>query len=108
MTTTRTFYDLIKSAPKGRFAGIKRNYTVEDAAKLRSSVRIEYTLATRGANRLWDMLKTEPYINALGALSGNQAMQMVRGGLKAIYLSGKRLWGVLGPRGPRLKRQCKE
>jgi len=56
--------------------------------KLRSSVHIEYTLATRGANRLWETLKTEPYVNALGALSGNQAMQMVRGGLKAIYLSG--------------------
>jgi isocitrate lyase len=88
MATTRTFYDVIRSAPKGRFAGIKRNYTIEDVVKLRSSVHIEHTLATRGANRLWETLKTDPYVNALGALSGNQAMQMVRGGLKAIYLSG--------------------
>jgi len=88
MTTTRTFYDLIRAAPKGRFAGIKRNYNVEDVMKLRGSVNIEHTLASRGANRLWDMLKTDPYINSLGALSGNQAMQMVRAGLKAIYLSG--------------------
>lgn len=88
MTTTRTFYDVIRSAPKGRFAGIKRNYKVDDVLKLRGSVHVEHTLATRGANKLWDMLKTEPYINALGALSGNQAMQMVRAGLRAIYLSG--------------------
>jgi isocitrate lyase len=88
MATTRTFYDVIRSAPKGRFAGIKRNYKVEDVLKLRGSVHIEQTLAARGANRLWEMLKTEPYINALGALSGNQAMQMVRAGLRAIYLSG--------------------
>lgn len=88
MATTRTFYDIIRTAPKGRFAGIKRNYTIEDVQKLRSSVHVEHTLAARGANKLWDLLKTEPYINSLGALSGNQAMQMVRAGLKAIYLSG--------------------
>ena len=56
--------------------------------KLRGSVQIQHTLAERGANKLWDLLKTEPYINALGAMSGNQAMQQVRAGLKAIYLSG--------------------
>lgn len=88
MAATRTFYDVIRSAPKGRFAGVKRNYNVEDVMKLRGSVHIEHTLATRGANRLWEMLKTDPYVNALGALSGNQAMQMVRAGLRAIYLSG--------------------
>lgn len=88
MAATRTFYDVIRTAPKGRYAGIKRNYKVEDVMKLRGSVHIEQTLATRGANRLWEMLKTDPYINALGALSGNQAMQMVRAGLRAIYLSG--------------------
>ena len=82
-----TFEELVP-APAGRFDGIERPYTPDDVARLRGSVAIEYTLATRGANKLWDLLKTEPYINALGALSGNQAMQMVRAGLKAIYLSG--------------------
>jgi isocitrate lyase len=83
-----TFESLIPNTPAGRFDGIKRPYTPADVERLRGSVMIEHTLATRGANRLWDLLKSEPYINALGALSGNQAMQMVRAGLKAIYLSG--------------------
>ncbi|MBA4040925.1 MAG: isocitrate lyase [Sphingobium sp.] len=82
-----TFEDLIP-APAGRFDGITRPYTPEDVAKLRGSVLVEHTLARKGANKLWDLLKSEDYINALGALSGNQAMQMVRAGLKAIYLSG--------------------
>ena len=82
-----TFEDLVP-APAGRFEGIKRPYSPEDVAKLRGSVPIEHTLAKRGAHRLWELLRTEDYINALGALSGNQAMQMVRAGLKAIYLSG--------------------
>lgn len=81
------FKDLIPAAD-GRFDGINRNYSADDVQRLRGSVPIEYTLARRGANKLWDLLKTEDYINALGALSGNQAMQMVRAGLKAIYLSG--------------------
>lgn len=83
-----SFNSLIPSAPKGRFDGIKRPYGPADVERLRGSVQIDYTLATRTANKLWELLKTEPYINALGALSGNQAMQMVRAGLKAIYLSG--------------------
>ncbi|MEM6850287.1 MAG: isocitrate lyase [Pseudomonadota bacterium] len=83
-----SFKDLVPSAADGRFDGIERNYTADEAAKLRGSVKIEYTLAERGANKLWELLTSEPYINALGALSGNQAMQMVRAGLKAIYLSG--------------------
>jgi len=83
-----TFESLIPNTPAGRFDGIKRPYTPADVERLRGSVMIEHTLATRGANRLWDLLKSEPYINALGALSGNQEMQMVRAGLKAIYLSG--------------------
>lgn len=87
--TTKTFYEIVKSAPKGRWNGIKRKYTVEDVEKLRGSVQIDYTLATTGANKLWNILRNEPYVNALGAVSGNQAMQMVRAGLKAIYLSGK-------------------
>lgn len=82
-----TFEDLIP-APAGRFDGITRPYTPEDVAKLRGSVLVEHTLARKGANKLWELLKSEDYINALGALSGNQAMQMVRAGLKAIYLSG--------------------
>ncbi|VDP11142.1 unnamed protein product [Heligmosomoides polygyrus] len=80
--------EVIKAAPKGRFQGIKRDYQVEDVLKLRGSVEIEYTLATRGANKLWQLLHTEPFVPALGAQTGNQAVQMVRAGLKAIYLSG--------------------
>jgi isocitrate lyase len=71
-----------------RFAGIKRDFTAADVAKLSGSFRIKHTLAEMGANRLWHLLKTEPYVNTLGALTGNQAMQQVRAGLKAIYLSG--------------------
>ena len=82
-----TFEQLIP-APTGRFAGITRPYTPADVARLRGSVAVEHTLARKGANRLWELLRSEDYINALGALSGNQAMQMVRAGLKAIYLSG--------------------
>ena len=75
-------------APANRFDGITRPYSVEDVERLRGSVPIEHTLAKRGANRLWELLNSEPYINALGAVTGNQAMQQVRAGLKAIYLSG--------------------
>ncbi|AXJ01417.1 isocitrate lyase [Cyclonatronum proteinivorum] len=71
-----------------RWNGIKRAYTAEDVVKLRGSVQIKYTLAENGAHKLWKALHTEPYINALGALTGNQAMQQVKAGLKAIYLSG--------------------
>jgi isocitrate lyase len=86
--STPTFESLVPSAPKGRFDTIKRPYTPADVERLRGSVVIEQTIAKRTSNKLWELLKTEPYINALGALSGNQAMQMVRAGLKAIYLSG--------------------
>ena len=85
---SKSFYDLIPSASKDRFDGIERPYSIEDVEKLRGSVQIEYTLATKGANRLWELLHTEDQVSSLGALSGNQAMQMVRAGLKAIYLSG--------------------
>jgi isocitrate lyase len=71
-----------------RWKGIKRGYSAADVVKLRGSVQIEYTLARLGAERLWHLLHTEDYIHALGALTGNQAMQMVKAGLKAIYLSG--------------------
>src|SRR5580765_6036450 len=71
-----------------RFAGIERPYTPSDVDRLRGTVRIEHTLARLGAMRLWDLLHTRDYVNALGALSGNQAVQMVRAGLEAIYVSG--------------------
>jgi isocitrate lyase len=73
---------------KKRWEGIDRPYTELDVRRLRGSVKIEHTLADRGARKLWDLMHEEPYINALGALTGNQAMQMARAGLKAIYLSG--------------------
>jgi isocitrate lyase len=71
-----------------RWAGIERPYSAEDVERLRNSFRIEYTLARRGAERLWELLHTRPYVAALGALTGNQAMQQVKAGLEAIYLSG--------------------
>jgi isocitrate lyase len=83
-----SFRDLVPTAPEGRFDGIERPYGPEDVARLRGSFPIAHTLAERGANRLWTLLREEPYVNALGAVTGNQAMQMVRAGLKAIYLSG--------------------
>jgi len=83
-----TFDDLVPSAPTGRFAGIHRPYGPDDVLRLRGSLRIVHTLAEIGANRLWRLLHGEPYVAALGAMSGNQAMQMVKAGLKAIYLSG--------------------
>ena len=73
---------------KERWQGVVREYTPADVERLRGSLRIQYTLADHGARRLWELLHREPYIAALGALTGNQAMQMVRAGLKAIYLSG--------------------
>jgi isocitrate lyase len=86
--TTQTFETLVPNAPKGRFDGIKRPYSVDEVVRLRGSFPIAQTLAERGANKLWELLKSEDYINALGAVTGNQAMQMARAGLKAIYLSG--------------------
>ncbi|MBU2664228.1 isocitrate lyase [Actinoplanes bogorensis] len=71
-----------------RWLGIKRSYTAQDVVKLRGTVQERHTLAERGAQRLWELLNSEDYINALGALTGGQATQMVRAGLKAIYLSG--------------------
>ncbi|MGG0706727.1 MULTISPECIES: isocitrate lyase [Bacillus] len=71
-----------------RWKGITRPYSAQDVIRLRGSIDIEHTLARRGAEKLWSSLHTEDYINALGALTGNQAMQQVKAGLKAIYLSG--------------------
>jgi isocitrate lyase len=71
-----------------RWSGIVRPYSAADVARLRGTVDIRYSLAEQGAARLWELLHTEPFVNALGALTGNQAMQQVKAGLKAIYLSG--------------------
>ena len=71
-----------------RWKGVERPYTAEDVLRLRGSIHIEHTLARMGAERLWELLQTSPYINALGAMTGNQAVQQVQAGLKAIYVSG--------------------
>ena len=77
-----------KRPSSGRFDGIERPYSQEDVERLRGTIEIEHTLAKRGAEKLWDLLHTEDFVAALGALTGNQAVQQVRAGLKAIYLSG--------------------
>ncbi|MGG7621310.1 isocitrate lyase [Bacillus coreaensis] len=71
-----------------RWQGIERPYSAEEVIKLRGSIDIEHTLARRGAEKLWKLVKEEDFVNALGALTGNQAVQQVKAGLKAIYLSG--------------------
>jgi isocitrate lyase len=76
-----------------RWKGLKRDYTAADVVRLRGSVQEEHTLARRGAEKLWGLVTSEDYVHALGALTGNQAVQQVRAGLKAIYLSG---WQVAG------------
>jgi len=76
-----------------RWAGVQRDYSPEDVVRLQGSFTVEQTIARRGSLRLWDLLKTEDYINSLGAMSGGQAVQMAKAGLKAIYLSG---WQVAG------------
>jgi isocitrate lyase len=78
----------VVSAPPGRFDGIERPYSAEDVLRLRGSFSIEHTLARRGALKLWELLNSDEPVRALGAVTGNQAMQMVRAGLQAIYLSG--------------------
>jgi len=72
----------------GRFDGVTRPYSKEDVERLQGSLTIEHTLAKRGAEKLWSLLHTEDFVAALGALTGNQAVQQVRAGLKAVYLSG--------------------
>src|SRR3954451_23943302 len=71
-----------------RWNGIERTYTADDVERLQGSLIVEHTLARRGAERLWQLVNSEPYVHALGALTGNQALQQVKAGLKAIYLSG--------------------
>ncbi|MCZ4314048.1 isocitrate lyase [Comamonadaceae bacterium G21597-S1] len=75
-------------ATNPRWKGVERGYSAADVVRLRGSFPIEHTLARRGAEKLWNLLHTEPYINCLGALTGGQAMQQVKAGIKAIYLSG--------------------
>ncbi len=88
MTKVPSFEELVPNAPKGRFDGVRRPYTAADVLRLRGSFPIAHTLAERGANRLWHLLKERPFVHSLGALTGNQAVQQVRAGLEAIYLSG--------------------
>ena len=80
-------------AASPRWAGIERPYTAEQVLRLRGSFNVEYTLARMAADRLWELLKSEPLVRALGAITGNQAVQMVQAGLKSIYMSG---WQVAG------------
>ena len=71
-----------------RFAGIKRDYTPDEVERLRGSIKIEYSLCKQQSTKLWKLLNTENYVNTLGSLSGNHAVQHAKAGLKAIYLSG--------------------
>ena len=80
-------------AENPRWKGIKRGYSAADVVRLRGSLQVDHTLAKCGADKLWNLINTEPFVNSLGALTGNQAMQQVKAGLKAIYLSG---WQVAG------------
>jgi isocitrate lyase len=75
-------------ATNPRWSGIRRDYTAEDVIKLKPSLDVEYSIARSGARRLWELLHTEPYVGSLGAMTGAQAVQMVKAGLKAIYMSG--------------------
>src|SRR5258706_12808684 len=75
-------------AENPRWNGVKRGYTAEDVYRLRGSLQVEHTLARSGAEKLWRLMRERPYVNSLGALTGNQAMQQVRAGVPAIYLSG--------------------
>src|SRR5215831_16895012 len=87
--TARNAADLASSwMSDSRWNGVERLYSAEDVMRLSGSVRIRHTLAERGADRLWSLLHEEDYVAALGALTGNQAIQQVKAGLKAIYLSG--------------------
>src|SRR6266704_1505933 len=94
MTTMTQNFDITatwKNDP--RWSGIERPYTAQDVDRLRGTIHIEHSLARHGAERLWQQMQSEPYVNALGAMTGNQAMQMVQAGLQAIYVSG---WQVAG------------
>jgi isocitrate lyase len=76
------------SIPPDRFKGIRRDFSPEDVNRLRGTIHVEHSLARLGAERLWQLLRERPFVRALGAVTGNQAMQQVKAGLEAIYLSG--------------------
>src|SRR5437868_5248297 len=80
-------------AQNPRWKGVRRTYSASDVVRLAGSLRVEHTLARRGCEKLWNLVNTEPFVNTLGALTGNQALQQVKAGLKAVYLSG---WQVAG------------
>ncbi|RKL69344.1 isocitrate lyase [Salipaludibacillus neizhouensis] len=88
MTKTNQLEQMAKEWNTERFKGIVRPYSTEDVFQLQGSVQIEHTLARRGAEKLWELINEEDYVPALGALTGNQAVQQVKAGLRAIYLSG--------------------
>ncbi|BCJ87618.1 isocitrate lyase [Effusibacillus dendaii] len=88
MSREQEIREVQESWKADRWKGIERTYSAEDVVRLRGSVQIEHTLARLGAERLWHLLHTEHHVHALGALTGNQAVQQVKAGLKAIYLSG--------------------
>src|ERR1700750_1410358 len=75
-------------AENPRWKGVQRGYSAEDVNRLRGSIAIEHTLARRGAEKLWKLMHEKPFVHSLGAMTGNQAMQQVRAGVPAIYLSG--------------------
>ena len=94
MTKLRSAKDIHKDWDTNpRWKNVKRDYSAEDVVKLSGSVNIEHSLAKQGSEKLWDYINSHDFINALGALTGNQALQQVKAGLKAIYLSG---WQVAG------------
>src|SRR5438876_2511473 len=80
--------DILRPSVPDRFVGIKRDYSASDVDRLRGSVQVRHTLAELGAARLWQALHSTPYVKSLGAMTGNQAVQMVRAGLQSIYVSG--------------------
>lgn len=88
MTTQNNNFENHTHSASGRFAHVKRDYDMAEVRRLSGSVSIDYSLARQGADKLWKLLNEEDYVNTLGAMTGNQAMQQVRAGLKAIYLSG--------------------
>ena len=81
-------FEALTNAPAGRFSNVKRDYTIDDVKALSGSIRVDHTLARITAEKMWSLLHSEDYVNTLGAMTGNQAMQQIRAGLKAIYLSG--------------------
>ncbi|MBI4458286.1 isocitrate lyase [Candidatus Uhrbacteria bacterium] len=88
ITRSPTVFDHLSAVPVERWDGIIRGYSPAQVERLRGAIRIEYTLAFSGANRLWSLMRSQDFVAALGCLTGNQAVQCVRGGLKAVYVSG--------------------